>query len=201
LALLFQKNTTIKKVILLLVGVVSFTSVTLAQGFHIGAKAGANLGKINGQSFSDGFKLGYQLGGFAEIDFTKGFGIQPELLWSQTNTKVTDEPLSGLKAGEKIKLDYLSVPILLRFNAGKILTFNLGPQFSILTNNHKTTLENAGDAFKDGDFAMVAGAQVNVGALRVYGRYVAGLNNVNAITDANRWRHQQIQFGLGVKIL
>ncbi len=201
MALLFQKNTTMKKVILLLVGVVSFTSVTLAQGFHIGAKAGANLGKINGQSFRDGFKLGYQLGGFAEIDFTKGFGIQPELLLSQTNTKVTDEPLSGLKAGEKIKLDYLSVPILLRFNAGKILTFNLGPQFSILTNNHKTTLENAGDAFKDGDFAMVAGAQVNVGALRVYGRYVAGLNNVNAITDANRWRHQQIQFGLGVKIL
>ncbi len=201
MALLFQKNTTMKKVILLLVGVVSFTSVTLAQGFHIGAKAGANLGKINGQSFRDGFKLGYQLGGFAEIDFTKGFGIQPELLLSQTNTKVTDEPLSGLKAGEKIKLDYLSVPILLRFNASKILTFNLGPQFSILTNNHKTTLENAGDAFKDGDFAMVAGAQVNVGALRVYGRYVAGLNNVNAITDANRWRHQQIQFGLGVKIL
>src|SRR5690349_23985385 len=80
-----------KKVILSLVGVIAFASVTLAQGFHIGAKAGANLGKINGQDFEDGFKLGYQLGGFAEIDFTKGFGIQPEVLWSQTNTTVTDE--------------------------------------------------------------------------------------------------------------
>src|SRR3954453_17573115 len=107
-----------KKVILSLLGIIAFTSATLAQGFHIGAKAGANLGKINGQPFSDGFKLGYQLGGFAEIDFTKGFGIQPELLWSQTNTKVTDEPLSGLKPGAEYHMNYLSVPILLRFNAG-----------------------------------------------------------------------------------
>ena len=118
-----------KKVILSLVGLLAFASVTLAQGFHIGAKAGANLGKINGQSFDDGFKLGYQLGGFAEIDFTKGFGIQPEVLFSQTNTTVTDEPLSGLKPGADIHLNYLDIPILLRFNAGKLLTFNLGPQF------------------------------------------------------------------------
>jgi hypothetical protein len=189
-----------KKVLLSALAIIAFASVTLAQGFHIGAKAGANLGKIEGQSFSDGFKLGYQLGGFAEIDFTKGFGIQPEILFSQTNTTVTDEPLSGLKAGEKIKLDYLSIPLLLRFNAGNLITFNVGPQFSILTNNHKTTLENTGDAFKDGDFAMVAGAQVNVGALRVYGRYNIGLNNLNAITDSDKWKHQQLQLGVGLKI-
>ncbi|HXL55643.1 MAG TPA: porin family protein [Chitinophagaceae bacterium] len=189
-----------KKVILLLAGVIAFASVSLAQGFHIGAKAGANLGKIHGQTFNDGFKLGYQLGGFAEIDFTKGFGIQPELLWSQTNTKVTDEPLSGLKPGADIHLNYLSVPVLLRLNPSKLITINVGPQFSILTNNHKTTLQNAGDAFKTGDFAMVAGAQVNVGALRVYGRYNIGLNNLNAITDSDKWRHQQFQFGLGLKI-
>lgn len=189
-----------KKAILSLLGIIAFTSVTLAQGFHLGVKAGANLGKINGQSFEDGFKLGYQLGGFAEIDFTKGFGIQPELLFSQTNTKITDEPLSGLQPGEKIHLGYLSVPILLRFNAGKILTFNLGPQFGILVNNHQTTLENTKNAFEGGDFAMVGGAQVNLGSLRVYGRYVAGISNVNAITNMDKWRNQQFQFGLGVKI-
>ena len=179
----------------------AITSVSNAQGFHLGAKAGANLGKIDGVSFKDEFNLGYQLGGFAEIDFTKGFGIQPEVLFSQTRTTVTDEPLSGLKAGEKIDLNYLSVPILLRLNASKLLTFHLGPQFSILTDNHKTTAGNIVDAFESGDFAMVGGAQVNLGALRIYGRYVAGINNVNAVTNTDKWRHQQFQFGLGVKIL
>jgi hypothetical protein len=190
-----------KKVILSLLGVFAIASISMAQGFHIGAKAGANLGKINGVSLEDKFRLGYQLGGFAEIDFTKGFGIQPEILFSQTTTKVTDEPLSGLKPGEKINLDYLSIPILLRLNAGKLLTFHLGPQFGILVNNHKTTLQNAGDAFESGDFSLVGGAQVNLGSLRIYGRYVAGINNVNAITNADKWRHQQLQIGLGVKIL
>ena len=145
-----------KKVILSLLGIIAFASVTSAQGFHIGAKAGANLGKINGQDFEDGFKLGYQLGGFAEIDFTKGFGIQPEVLFSQTNTTVTDEPLSGLKPGADYHLNYLSIPILLRLNASKLLTFHLGPQFSMLTDNHKTTAGNIVNAFESGDFAMVA---------------------------------------------
>ena len=141
------------------------------------------------------------MGGFAEIDFTKGFGIQPEVLFSQTNTTVTDEPLSGLKAGEKISLNYLNVPILLRLNASKLLTIHVGPQFSVLTNNHKTTAGNIGDAFKGGDFAMVAGAQVNLGALKLYGRYNIGLNNINQIGDQQKWKNQQVQFGLGLRLL
>ena len=190
-----------KRILFSVAALMFFTIVSNAQGFHLGAKAGANLGKIDGQSFKDGFNLGYQLGGFAEIDFTKGFGIQPEVLFNQTNTTVTDEPLSGLKGDEKIKLNYLSVPVLLRFNPSKILTINVGPQFSILTNNHKTTAGNAVDAFKGGDFAMVAGAQVNLGMLRVYGRYNIGLSNINDVTDSEKWKSQQIQFGVGVRIL
>lgn len=190
-----------KKIILSAVTIIAFSSVTLAQGFHLGAKAGANLGKIDGVSFENEFNLGYQLGGFAEIDFSKGFGIQPEVLFSQTETTVTDEPLSGLTSGEKIQLNYLSVPVLLRLNASKLLTFHIGPQFSVLTNNHKTTAGNVGDAFTGGDFAMVAGAQVNLGALKIYGRYNIGLNNINEIGDQEKWKNQQVQFGLGLRIL
>jgi hypothetical protein len=190
-----------KRILFSIAAMFLFTVVTKAQGFHLGAKVGANLGKIDGQSFKDEFNLGYQLGGFAEIDFTKGIGIQPEVLFSQTNTTVTDEPLSGLKSGEKINLNYLNVPILLRLNASKLLTFHVGPQFSILTNNHKTTAGNVVDAFKGGDFAMVAGAQVNLGALKIYGRYNIGLSNVNDVSDKEQWKSQQIQFGLGLRIL
>jgi len=190
-----------KRILFSIAAIFLFTVVTKVQGFHLGVKAGANLGKIDGQSFKDEFNLGYQLGGFAEIDFTKGIGIQPEVLFSQTNTTVTDEPLSGLKSGEKINLNYLNVPILLRLNPSKLLTFHVGPQFSILTNNHKTTAGNVVDAFKGGDFAMVAGAQVNLGALKIYGRYNIGLSNINDVGDKEKWSSQQIQFGLGLRIL
>lgn len=190
-----------KKILLSALTIFAFATVSMSQGFHLGAKAGANLGKIDGKSFKDEFELGYQLGGFAEIDFTKGFGIQPEVLWNQTNTKVTDEVLSGLKAGDRIHLNYLSIPLLLRLNASKLLTINLGPQYSILLNNHETVAGNAVNAFKNGDFAVVAGAQVNIGALRVYGRYNIGLSNINDISNQDKWKKQQVQFGLGLRIL
>lgn len=184
-----------------LFAITTFAIAGNAQGFHLGAKAGANLGKIDGVKFKDGYNLGFQLGGFAEIDFSKTLGIQPELLFNQTNTKVTNETNDIFKPGDNIHLNYLSIPILLRINAGQLLTFHVGPQYSILLNNQKTTLQNAGDAFKTGDFAMAFGAQVNLSALRIYGRYNIGLSDVGDVANQDKWKSQQLQLGVGFRIL
>ncbi|MEX6687583.1 porin family protein [Danxiaibacter flavus] len=191
-----------KKTLLLSLALVFATLFAQAQ-FHLGAKVGANFSKINGQDFKDGFELGYVLGGFAEIDFSKTFGIQPEVVFNQTNTKVSDNPNDALgwKPGDKVNLNYLTVPVLLRINASPLLTFHVGPQFGILLNNHKTTLQNVGDAFKGGDFAMALGAQLNLKMLRVFGRYNIGLSDIGDLPDQSSWKSQQIQVGLGLKIL
>jgi hypothetical protein len=95
----------------------------------------------------------------------------------------------------------LSIPVLLRINAGKILTFQAGPQYSILIDNHKTTLANANDAFKKGDFSLAFGMQLNLSMLRVYGRYNVGLSDVGDISSQDKWKSQQFQFGIGLAIL
>ncbi len=174
---------------------------TNAQSLHLGVKAGANLGKIHGQSFDDGFKLGYQLGGYAEIGLDKKVDIRPEVLFSQTNTTVTTQPLSGLKPGEKINLNYLNIPVLLQLKSSKLVYIQLGPQYSILMNNQKTVAGNAINAFKNGNFSMLAGLQLNLGALNVYGRYVVGLSNISNTTNDEHWRSQQVQFGLGFRVI
>lgn len=189
-----------KKTLIFLPLFVLFALAGTAQGFHLGAKLGANMDKIAGKSFSDEFKLGYHLGGFVEIDFSKTLGIQPELLFSQTNTKVTDDLDDLLQPGDEINLNYLNIPILLRINASKLLTLHVGPQFSILMNKDDNLLENGEAAFKGGDFAMVAGAQFNLGSLRVYGRYNIGLSDISDIDNQDSWKSQQIQFGLGLRI-
>jgi hypothetical protein len=61
-------------------------------------------------------------------------------------------------------------------------------------------LQNGKSAFKSGDFAMVAGAQVNLKMLRIYGRYNIGLQNINDIDQKDKWTNQQIQLGLGVRL-
>jgi hypothetical protein len=195
-----------KKVFLFVCASLTLTAMVSAQSLHIGAKAGANLNKIEGQSFKQGFELGYQLGGYAEINFNQSWGIQPEILFSQSNTIVDSgyksiyQDIDDAVIGQKAHLNYLNIPVLLRINAGSALTFNLGPQFSILMNGDQSLVKNGKQAFKNGDIAGVLGAQVNLGPLNVYGRYSVGLNNINT-DEMDKWKSQQWQFGLGLRIL
>jgi hypothetical protein len=196
-----------KRIFLVATALVLFSAGSFAQGgFRLGVKAGANLNKITGQSFNDGFDLSYHVGGFAEIDFNQKWGIQPEVLWSQSTTKRTNfdnlYPTivnSTVSKDQKINLDYLAIPILLRYNVGKMVTLNAGPQFGILINQDKSFVQNGQAAFKNGDFSMVLGGQLNFNFLRIYGRYNIGLQNLNDLGNQDKWTNQQIQMGIGLR--
>src|SRR3954464_6701884 len=195
-----------KFLLLVVIGIGSIISAT-AQRLDFGPKLGANLTKIDGVSFSDAYELNYHLGAFAEIDFSKNWGIQPELLFSQTTSKVDSgfhaiygEAPSSLLSSD-VKLNYLNIPVLLRINAGNLLTFHVGPQFSILMNHNESLVTNGKDAFKKGDLAAVLGAQINISKFRIYGRYNIGLANISDVDNPNKWKNQQLQLGVGFKIL
>jgi hypothetical protein len=180
-----------------------FAQAMMAQ-FHIGAKAGANIIKIDGKSFNDQFKYGYHAGGFAEIGFGGKIGIQPEVLFNQYSTKV-DSSFSHVyqnvfKQGI-VKLNYLSIPILLNVKLiGKFLSLQAGPQFSVLMQQSKTLLQNGGSAFKNGDFSMIGGLQVKIASIRLDGRYVVGLNNINDIDNQEKWKSQGFQLSVGIAL-
>ncbi|MFT3747799.1 MAG: porin family protein [Agriterribacter sp.] len=172
-----------------------------AQGIRLALHAGANMGKIDGKSFKDEYKLGYHLAVAPEIMFSSKWGIQPEVMFSQTNTSSSTqfEDIYKISSDElkDVKLNYLSVPLLLSFRPVSFLTFQAGPQFGILMNKQKKFLENGRDAFTDGDFSMLAGAQINILRLRVYGRYGVGLTNINDIDSQDKWKSQTVQLGVG----
>lgn len=181
------------------------TSLSFAQGFHVGLKGGANLYKVDGKSFSEEFKFGYNLGGFAEIYFGKKVGIQPEILWNEVNTKTSTQfkdiyntSISELK---NIKLNYLSIPVLLNVRPSKFITLQAGPQFGILLNQDKTLLQNGKEAFKKGDFSLLGGVQLNIGGIKVGGRYAIGLNNINDIDNQDEWKNQGWQLYVGFRII
>src|SRR5688572_8428956 len=98
-----------------------FTHALMAQ-FHIGAKAGANIIKIDGKSFKDEFKYGYHLGGFAEIGLgNKKWSINPEVLFNQYATTVDSnfnhiyQNVFNPAHQSNIKLNYLSIPLILNY--------------------------------------------------------------------------------------
>lgn len=186
-----------------LFAVLLIAQASMAQ-FHIGAKAGANIIKIDGQSFKDQFKYGYHLGGFAEIGFGHKLGIQPEVLFNQYNT-VVDSNFNHIYqhalSNNNVKLNYLSIPILLNYKLfGNFLSLQAGPQFGVLINKDKTLLQNGGNAFKDGDFSMIGGVQLKLSSLRLNGRYVVGLNNLNDIDNQSKWKSQGFQLSVGLAL-
>ncbi len=188
---------------LLFLGLILAISTTQAQGVHLGIKGGANLFKVNGESFSDEFKFGYNVGAFSQINFTSSWGIQPELLFNQTNYR-TGNSFSSIYPngvdGVKGKLNYVTIPVLLSFRPVPILSILAGPQFGILLNQDEHLVNNAKDAFKKGDFSLVGGAQLNLASVMVGARYVIGLNNINDVTDDHSWKNQGWQLYAGFRI-
>jgi hypothetical protein len=193
------------KLFLPLLAALLFSQVMMAQ-FHIGIKGGANVIKVDGISFKDQFRYGYHIGGFAEIGLGAKLGIQPEVLFNQYSTTL-DSNYKSIYQGvfnsnqSSVKLGYLSIPILLNYKLlGNFLSLQAGPQFGVLINQDKTLLQNGGEAFKKGDFSMIAGAQIKFSAIRVSGRYVVGLNNINDIDNQDQWKSQGFQVSLGLAL-
>lgn len=184
---------------------VAFSSTSFAQSFHAGLKGGVNIFKIDGKSFKDEFDYGYNLGAFAEIKLSKVVGIQPEVLWNQqqtrTSTEFNDIYDDGIGELRDVKLNYLSIPLLLNLSPSKALTFQVGPQFGILINKDESLLRNGKDAFKKGDLSMLGGVQLNLGSAKIGGRYVVGLSNINDIDNRDEWRNQGFQLYVGFRLL
>lgn len=179
-----------------------FTQAAMAQ-LNVGLKAGANITKIEGKSFKDEFKYGYHLGGFAEIGLGGKLSLQPEVLFNQYQTRV-DSSFKNVYSNalnfsdnRDVKLNYLTIPLLLNYKLGNVLSLQAGPQFGILLDQDKNLVENGKEAFNKGDFSMTGGAQLNISKLRLSGRYFVGLNNLNDLDEQNKWKNQGFQVSLG----
>jgi hypothetical protein len=175
--------------------------------FRIGAKVGTNIVKVEGKSFEDEFRYGYHLGGFAVIVLTqdKKLSLQPEVLFNQYSTTLDSsykEIYEGIinSSQSKVKLNYLAIPILLNYKLIGPLHLQAGPAFGILMDQNKNFLQNGADAFKTGDFSLVAGAQLRLSKIYLTGRYVIGLNNINDIDNQDKWKSQVVQLSLGLTL-
>ncbi len=180
------------------------SQLMMAQ-FHLGVKAGANITKVDGKSFKEQFEYGYNVGGFAEIKLSDKFSFQPEVLFNQY-TSTLDSSYKSIYENvitsdqTKVKLNYLTIPLLLDYKFLGPIHLQAGPQFGILMNQDKNFLQNGEAAFKSGDFSMALGAQVKIAQFRFTGRYLIGLNNINDIDNQDKWTNQVIQLSVGIAL-
>ncbi|MCO6496718.1 MAG: PorT family protein [Chitinophagaceae bacterium] len=180
------------------------TGTLSAQNFAFGIKGGANMGKIDGQSFKNEFKLGYQVGVFSTIGLGNKVALQPEVLFNQINvdtshnfSDIYNDFSSNVKG---IQLKEILIPLMLNINLTKNLALQAGPQFSVVIDQNKSLLENGKDAFRSGNFAIAGGLQASLSKFRIYGRFTGGMTNLDNVGNNDSWKVQNIQLGIGLAL-
>lgn len=177
-----------------------------AQTWHFGPKLDVNYSAIKGDGLKSNFSPGWQIGGFAEIKFTSKWSIQPEVIytWSRyqqaSDFMVYYNNYGRSTAAKNINQAYITVPVLARFNLNKTLSFLAGPQFSYLVFDDEDLLKSDDQAFKNYEMSANVGAQVNLGNVGFYARYIKGLSNINNIDERYKWKSNHIQVGIAVAI-
>lgn len=165
----------------------------LASQAHaqLGIKGGLNEAVLTGRVGEDAtYKTYFHVGVFYEAHLIGPLSIQPEVLYSLQGAQ-----LQGNTTNYTTQLNYVQVPVLAKLTFGPLYV-EAGPQFGYLVQaNEDGTVQvrnSSGNVafagvnqtstsnYKRGEFALCAGVGLKLGPLvRVGGRFVAGLNNIN----------------------
>lgn len=145
------------------------TTSVISQEIDLGLKAGANFASITDASGLSN-RTGFLIGVFAGVKFSDKLGIQGDLLYSQQGANLDPK---------NIELNYINVPIVLKYYLVQGFNLQAGPQFGfIVDDNIKDLLENDIEA-ESFDLAGVLGLGYDFPfGIRIEGRHNFGLTDV-----------------------
>ncbi len=163
---------------MLVAAAVIFSTASFAQGVSLGFKAGINVsnqrvtfpeGSVSGE-----VRIGFHVGGLVTAMFSDQLGFQAELLFNSVGVK------TQYGRGPDISdiLNYLSVPVVFRYQFAEVLNIHAGPQVGFLLEANAGDM-NTKDRYKGLDFGAAIGAGVGLpSGLGFSARYVMGIANV-----------------------
>ncbi|MFT3908620.1 MAG: porin family protein [Ferruginibacter sp.] len=174
--------------------------------FRFGLKGGVNINKVNGKAFKKAYSYNFQAGAFLQFNFSKRFGIQPEVNFVQASAEISNnsndvyDDLFGGGDQNKAKLNYLDVPVLLNVNLGpsKRVKLQVGPSYGFLLKQSVDSLKTNANIYKNGEWSAVGGIWFQLPVVHIGARYKYGLTNINAIDKQESWHNQALQIFIGL---
>ncbi|WP_428229982.1 porin family protein [Flavobacterium sp.] len=125
-----------KSMLILCALFVGLTVMAQTQKVKLGVKAGLNISNLtfDDSELNSSNKTGFTAGIMVEVPLAKKFSIQPELLYSQQGTKTSfsDQDVTNSNYKSTIDLNYLNIPVMLKYFVVKGLSVQAGPQIGIL---------------------------------------------------------------------
>jgi len=169
------------KTILMILLFSFLTSWIQAQETRFGVKAGPNYSSIVGD-LTEGLKFRFSghAGVFVEIDLSYKLKFQPELVYSSQGFQFSTD-LASIQTGNpvggendfrnNVQLNYLTVPLIMKFALNETFDFEVGPQVGFLL-NQVSIIKNLDEidgtdlarrTSISGDFQLDYGAGLGVG--------------------------------------
>lgn len=122
------------------------TVTAQTEKIKIGIKAGLNISSLtfDESELESSKKTGFTAGVMAEIPLAKNFAIQPELLYSQQGMKFSysDAEVSNSHYKSTVNLNYLNIPVMLKYYVAKGFSVQAGPQIGILLKANNNYQDN-----------------------------------------------------------
>ncbi len=200
-----------KSTSLLICFLVIFSNLNAQDGIVI--KAGANFSGFDdlGYIFSSYERKLYKFSPYVGVNtnfkINNKSRIKLELLYAEKGSNGGEEAIYG----EKLKLHYLNLPLLIDLNLSKKLHLHFGPEFGWLLSAQSVYPSQSDDVssnFKDVDLGAALGFSYDIGKrLMIETRWIEGALKLQEGLYGNlkelgpRGRNRAIQFGLGYRII
>ncbi|WP_066837111.1 porin family protein [Rufibacter ruber] len=191
-----------KKLVLLLVVILTTGALAQAQMFTLGVKAGLSSSSVDFKDikgttsdFKEGDNItGFHAGAFARVS-VMGFLVQPEMVFSSSGGKIES-------AGDvqDVNFSHLDVPVLLGYSFFKIARVYAGPVASILINSEFGN-EKASKYLDTADWGFQVGAGVDISRLTADLRYERLTRSYANSGESYDITGQQVIFSLGYKFI
>ena len=159
-----------------LISLLLLTTITAvnAQGLDFGVKLGFNFANVDGiEDFEQ--RTGLSAGFFAGARLGDKLGLQIDALYSQQGAEV-GQTYSDIV--QDFNLDYISIPVVVKYYITENLNIHAGPQMGILLNDETSVVgqvfDNIGTDSLDWLGTLGLGLDLPLG-LRAEARYSFGL--------------------------
>jgi len=179
-----------KKFLLLILSIGLISSVQA----QFGARAGLNSSNLHETNFNN--RQGFHLGAYYRIKLG-AIDIEPGLQFSEKGYKGT-ENITGDNVSER--LNYIDVPLLIRFNFLKAINIFAGPQASVLASRKYrlgNTSSSSTDIIKGYDLGGVVGVGLKLPlGLNLQASYDIGLTSLNYFDSDVKNRVLKVSLGI-----
>ena len=173
---------------------------------YFGVQVGAAMSNMNFNQNStapDGnikaaWKPGFTFGFLLKLPLSESFSLQPE--WSFTRRFGTNNT-----SGIDYRLDYLSMPLLLKYLISDRFEVLAGPQLELLVDAHSTNNDQNADITHDVEersIGFVGGLEVHIAdAFFISARYFQGFNHIGVYqrsSDVKEFKYQVVSLTAGM---